>query len=103
MTSPYLPEPASDRTPSIRSVFEIKRAERAVASHEIQAARLLAFEQIDAAVSADASRINLDEELTIWAYGRAKAGSDPVATALVLNKVDRLSLRNDRRLMRRFG
>lgn len=106
MVSPYLPEPArSGMSParSLRSALEVRRAEVEIFHHEIRAAVTLAKEQIDCQASGDATRFCLDTELTLLAYGRARAGSDPGAQALVAGKVVALADRNDRRLTRKYG
>jgi hypothetical protein len=60
-------------------------------------------EQIDEQAAADASRGSLMSEIRLLHDGRSWAGDDPYAQSLVLSKVEQLSIRNDRRIARRFG
>jgi hypothetical protein len=88
---------------SITAALVVRRAEIDTFTHDVRAAAVLRNEQTDAIVTAEATRINMREELLTLAEGRALAGDDPEAHKLVTRKVRGLGYRNDWRLDRKFG
>lgn len=104
MPTPYLPAPIRRGSPgSIATALETRWGERAVSRHAVHTAITLAFERIDSQAAAEATRINMREEIDTLAYGQALAGDDPMAKKLVTNKVVSLAARNDYRLDMRFS
>lgn len=89
--------------PSLRVALAVRRGQVDLSVHGVRSAVNQAKEQLDLYATADAARGSLNEELSLWEYGTARAGSDPVAQALVTRKVLAFADRNDRRITRRFG
>ena len=88
---------------TISTALTYRRVVDAVAKHDIVAGGALEMEHTDSWVNGEATRINMREELVTLAEGRALAGDDPEANALVTRKTRRLEDRNDWRLEKRFG
>jgi hypothetical protein len=101
---PYLPEPIRSELPegSGRSARYQRRVQDEVYRYGVWAAGKLAMEEADAFCVGEAIRFSLNEELSLLEYGRTRAGSDPVACALVSRKLNDLADQNDRRLRRKF-
>lgn len=88
---------------TISTALAYRRVADAVVKHDIVAGGALDMERTDSWVNGEASRINIREEIVTLFEGRALAGDDPEAHALVTRKTRRLESRNDRRLDRKFG
>ena len=102
---PYLPEPIGTRRPELsgKSVRYQRRVEDEVYRYEVWNVGKLSMEVSDASCSEAAARFCLDRELSLLEFGRSRAGTDPLACALVQRKLNDFANRNDRRLNGRWS
>jgi len=104
MSASYLPEPV--RSPEVRPIqriqaaWTVRGAEMELFRDGVRTSVRVRKEMNHSQAAGDAVRCNLEEEIGVLQYGHLLAGDDPQAQALVDRKVQQLSVRNDRRLLR---
>jgi hypothetical protein len=106
--SPFLPAPLDDLTAlSRRQIEQARKAEAAnaleVFRYGLGAQARAQIDMHDSQALADANRAAVSEEMDLLDYGLSRAGTSAAKVEITARAVQRMSILNDRRILRRFG